>query len=293
MPKKSRITLHFENASQFRMPSHIEKLDHQDPAVKERLREFLAPHEVHALFILGNLRSIRPQTNMYVAIRDGLWVGVCGYYGVHQSMNPFSTDPQVARQLVRHTAGLHPIIEYLTGIDYAAQPALEELQSLGYQCMNDPHQVFMELGGQPPPQEAEAQCRQMAPDDAEQVVRLLRVMWDEDPATPITQEELDRVRLNPARWVLEADGRIVSTAATSGIGISACQIIGVATDPNHRRKGYARAVCAHLIRQMAAKGAQQTVLFTDVGNLAAQRCYQGLGFRIAGKYYVAKFKPKE
>ncbi len=270
----------------------IEKIDHKDPAVKERLREYLAPHEPHAMFILGNLRTDRP-TDLYVAGRDGQWAGVCGYYGTFKSLIPFSTDEQVVREMVTHVAGVYPEINWLNGIDYVAAPAYETLLSMGYQPGNDPHQVFMELEGQPPPRVGESSCRLFRADDAEQTVRVLRAMDSEkDPDAPVTQAELDQIRLNPDRWVLVEDGRVVSTAATSGVGIRACQIIGLATDAGYRRRGHASAVCAYLIREMAKRGAQSSLLFTGHDNVAARRCYQGLGFRITGKYYVAKLKPR-
>lgn len=269
----------------------IEKIDHEDPAVKERLRGFLAPHEPHAMFILGNLRTNR-KTDLYVAGNNGQWAGVCGYYGTFKSLIPFSTDQQVVRELVNHMASIHPEINWLNGIDYMAAPAYEQLLSLGYRPGNDPHQVFMELEGQPPPQAGESLCRLFRDDDAEQTVRVLRAMDPEkEPDAPVTQEELCQIRLNPDRWVLVQDDQVVSTAATSGMGIRACQIIGLATDAGYRRRGYASAVCAHLIRAMANRGARSSLLFTGHENFAAQRCYHGLGFRITGKYYVAKLTP--
>ena len=97
--------------------------------------------------------------------------------------------------------------------------------------------------------------------------------------------------MNPLRHVLEDCGKIVSTASTNGLGLAAFQILGVATLPEARRQGYASAVCAALMRTMHSQGAKSCVVFTGLGNLAAQRCYEQLGFRITGEYYVAEFAP--
>ena len=267
----------------------IDRVDHTEASVQQMLRDYLAPHEPHALFILGNLRTNRP-AELYVARRDDELVGVCGYYGTFKSLIPFSKDQQAVRELVAHVVGLHPEVTWVNGIDYVADPAREVMVSLGYQLANNPDQVFMELYGLPPEQAGEALCRKICDSDAAQTVRVLRGMDPtKDPDAPLTREEIDKVLLNRDRWVLVQDGRVVSTAATSGIGIRACQIIAVATDPAYRGRGFAQAVCAKLIRAMAKQGAEATVLFTGRENVAAQRCYAGLGFRITGGYCVAKF----
>lgn len=265
-------------------------LDHEDPAVKAQVREYLAPHESHAMFILGNLRSARP-TRLYAARLGGELVGVCGFYPTHRSLIPFSTERQVIRDLVAHFLSRHPRVDWMNGIDYCAEPAREVMLSMGHEPDNDPRQIFLELEGMPPEQPGEQACRLFCDEDAEQVALLLRALRpDLDPAAPVTNDELEKTRSNRARWVLVDEGRIVSTSATTGLGLRACQIIGVATDAAHRGRGFARAVCAKLVRSMAADGAETTVLFTNHNNAAARRCYEGLGFRVTGKYYVAKFK---
>lgn len=269
----------------------IEKIDHTDPAVKERLRTYLAPYESHALFLLGNLRGDLPAT-LYAASEGGQWAGICGYYDSFKSIIPFSLDRQAVRELVAHVAAAHGEILWCNGIDYIAEPALEVLSGLGYELDNDPHQVFLELDGLPPPQPGEELCRLIRAEDAERTVRVLRALKGGNIGDPVTSKEKRQLLTNPDRWVLVQDGQVASTAA-SGLGIAACQIIGVATHPNYRQRGYARAVCACLIRAMTQRGAQRTVLFTDTGNAAAKRCYGSLGFQITGKYYVAKFKPRK
>jgi len=270
----------------------IEKVNHEDPAVKARIIEFLAPHERHCLFVLGNLRRDFPDSHIYVASRGTEWVGLTGYYGGPKSMAPFAEDAEAVRGMVHRVAERHPDVRWMTGIAYAAAPAYAELLRLGFQPDNDPHQVFMELDGAPPPQPHEDSTRPVRSEDAPELALLLRYVQNVvDQRAPVTEEELSRVRMNPLRHVLVADGRIVSTASTNGIGIKAFQILGVATAPDVRRRGYASAVCASLIRAMGRESAERCVLFTGRENRPAQRCYERLGFRTTGAYYVAKFKP--
>ena len=42
---------------------------------------------------------------------------------------------------------------------------------------------------------------------------------------------------------------------------------------------------------MRGEGAERCVLFTGRENRPAQRCYERLGFRATGAFYVAKFRP--
>jgi predicted GNAT family acetyltransferase len=128
----------------------------------------------------------------------------------------------------------------------------------------------------------------MTADDRRTIAGLMRYLRGGTPHAPVTDEEARRIGLNPLRYVLVADGQVVSTAATNGVGISAFQILGVATHAEHRGKGYAAAVCAALIRAMRKEGARQTIIFTGRGNAPALRCYGKLGFRPTGEYWVAK-----
>lgn len=272
------------------MPYAIEKLDHEDPGIRERIFHFLAPYEPYALFILGNLTMNFPDTHLYIAVQDGIWSGIAGYYAIaNSSLIPFSRDPEVTRELTRYVATVHPDIGYVNGIDYAAEPAYDELLGMGYRPANDPQQIFMEMDGLPPLQPHEDSVRQMQPEDHNDIARLLRCLsetWDE--TRPVTPGEIQLVYMNPMRTVLLDEGRIVSSAATNGIGIHCYQILGVATHPEHRNRRYARAVVAALMRRMARLGGSHAVLFTNSRNTAAIQCYARLGFNITGKYYVAK-----
>lgn len=269
----------------------IEKLDHENSAIRKEIFAFLAEYEPHALFILGNLTMNFPQSHLYAAVKDGRWLGIAGYYAIPKSLIPFSTDADVTRALARHVAAAHTKIKYVNGIDYAAAPAYEELLRLGYRPDNDPHQVFMEMTGLPPFQRQEAAARQMQEGDHAEIALLLRCLsgtWDE--TRPITIEEMKQASLNPLRNAVSVNDQIVSTAATNGLGIRCYQILGVATHPAYRRCGYARAAVAALMRSMAELGGRHAALFTDQENTAAQQCYLGLGFKITGEYYVAKLK---
>ena len=272
------------------MALRIEKVDHEDLAMRERLFAFLAPHEAYCLFITGNLKNDFPESHLYAAVLRDKWIGLAGYYGRPKSVIPFATDPDTARVLARYVADRHPDIDFLNAMASLAEPACDELVRLGYRVANDPRQVFMQSDSEPAPQQHEELVRAMEPADHEGTVKLLRYIQDRPQEPPVTKEELRKVRMSPFRRVLVANGQVVSTASTNGLGIAAFQILGVATALAHRAKGYARAVCASLMREMWREGARQGIIFAPTDNQPAQRCYKGLGFQATGDFWVAKLE---
>src|SRR5687768_8921965 len=271
----------------------VEKINHEDPAVARRLVEMLRPRETHALFLLGNLKNNYPDSHLYVARRGDDWLGVAGFYARPKSCSLLTEDRDVAGALVRHMVERHPSVEMVLAIDPVGRWAYEAMLELEFVPVGQPREVFMEVTiPDPLPVVAhEEKVRQIEERDAMACARLQRLLdWPRDDS-PIGEADLRRALANRMRLVLEVNGEVVSTATTNGLAIEAFQILGVATFAEHQRHGYATADCNALIRRMQAKGAKRCVLFTGPDNLAAQRCYERLGFRIVGDYYMAKFRP--
>ncbi|MCC7205186.1 MAG: GNAT family N-acetyltransferase [Phycisphaeraceae bacterium] len=270
-------------------PIVIQKLNHEDAGQRQRLLGYLEPHEPHALFFTGNLLDGYPGQHIYVARRDESWLAVGAYYDIPRSVCVWGRYEPALRAVARHVAAAHPDIEYLNGIGYAAWPAYDELQKIGYTPASDPRQVFMERelpeGQVLPHQPHEEFARVIQPQDADATVMVMRSL--SGASGRITDEERRRVQ-RPHRMVLEIDGRIVSTASSNGMGLRGFQILGVATLPEARRRGYARAVCAAQMRRMQTMGAKYCVLFTNETNTIARGCYEGLGFRMTGDFCVGK-----
>lgn len=269
----------------------VEELAIAEPAVRQAVVEFLRPHEIRALFLLGNLKRQHIPQHLYLMRNQADWLALVGYYPSARSLIPFALPdtPNALTALVSHVAQQHPDCQWYLGAEALARPGLEALQAAGYKVVNDPAQVFMELAGLPPPQPLQDQVRLMQPDDHERVIRLLRwLRAGVDDGRVITDAERTELVLNPDRVVLEVDGQVVATAATNGLGIAAYQILGVATDPAHRGRGYAGATVTGLMQIMAGRGGRHTVLFTRHDNSPAIRCYQKLGFTITGDYLLAK-----
>jgi ribosomal protein S18 acetylase RimI-like enzyme len=213
---------------------------------------------------------------------------VAGYYDLFCSIVPFALDPEATRALVKRITERHPKIRSLCAAIEVAEPACDILLHMGYKHTEDPRCALMQLEEPPPRQLYEDLVRPITPADYAAVALLLRYVRNQPLESPLTEEELEILSLNPYCYGLVVDGEVVSTAQTNGIGISSFQILGVSTQPEYRNKGYARAVCASLIRKMWDAGARQSILFTGFDNDAALACYKKLGFRVSGEYWVAR-----
>jgi uncharacterized protein len=84
-----------------------------------------------------------------------------------------------------------------------------------------------------------------------------------------------------------APGRIVSAAAAVAESDSAAMIVGVATHPEHRGKGYASACVWRLVSDLRARGKSACLFFDDP---AAGSIYHRLGFADIGLWKMLKFE---
>jgi GNAT superfamily N-acetyltransferase len=283
----------------------IIELDATSEEICAWLTDFLSPYETQALFLLGNELNPKQQCVLYAFVAthplevprrqgpDTTVLGVCGYYPAFRSCSLFTLTPEASEALGTHVAKRHPITALL-GTAQSAKPAYEALMTMGYTPLGAPEKAFFEMDiakdFRPVPCPAGI-IRPLEPQDEDAAIMLLRHMNSPPIAGPITNEERARLRANPIIFCLELDGKIVSLASTNGKAIHAFQILGVVTDPAYRNRGYAKAVCSHLIAFMKETGATRAVLFTGKENAAATRCYRDLGFTITGDYYVALFSP--
>ena len=90
-------------------------------------------------------------------------------------------------------------------------------------------------------------------------------------------------------WVAEAQGRPVAFSGFNAALPDVVQVGGVYTPPFGRARGFARVAVAGSLLQAREGGAGRAVLFTDVGNTAAQRAYRALGFEPVGDWGLVRF----
>jgi predicted GNAT family acetyltransferase len=86
--------------------------------------------------------------------------------------------------------------------------------------------------------------------------------------------------------VAEKNGRAVAKGGTNARGFNACQIGGVYTVPEERRRGLARLLMAELLERIAAQG-KSTCLFVKQANTAAVNLYRSLGFHFYDYFRIS------
>ncbi|MBN1517864.1 GNAT family N-acetyltransferase [Candidatus Sumerlaeota bacterium] len=103
--------------------------------------------------------------------------------------------------------------------------------------------------------------------------------------TPSLEQMEQRFDTNAIRKIfkIEENGRIVSVAQSTAECAYGAMIVGVATLPEWRKRGYATACMAALCRALHDEG-KRACLFYD--NPSAGRIYHGLGFREFGRWLL-------
>ncbi|MET8980631.1 GNAT family N-acetyltransferase [Streptomyces sp. NPDC004539] len=86
------------------------------------------------------------------------------------------------------------------------------------------------------------------------------------------------------------DGTPVSMASATDQVAGQIRIVTVYTPPEHRARGYAGAATAEASRRARASGAQEVLLFTDLGNPTSNALYQRIGYRPVQDFTVYEFQ---
>ena len=90
----------------------------------------------------------------------------------------------------------------------------------------------------------------------------------------------------------EVDGKLAAYACMVSV-LDEGEIVNVATHPDYRRCGYARAVLLALLEKARLDGIVTLTLEVRESNAAAQALYSSLGFGVVGKRKDFYSKPRE
>lgn len=108
-----------------------------------------------------------------------------------------------------------------------------------------------------------------------------------DPEKFVNQQ-MSLLESNQSRtYYLEENGEMVSTAATLGEKEKSALLVGVATPPSHRNKGYASKVVLQLCTDLIEEG-KRVYLFYN--NSDAGSIYRRIGFQDLGEWKVMGIK---
>uniref|UniRef100_A0A8C3QXG0 N-acetyltransferase domain-containing protein n=1 Tax=Cyanoderma ruficeps TaxID=181631 RepID=A0A8C3QXG0_9PASS len=93
--------------------------------------------------------------------------------------------------------------------------------------------------------------------------------------------------LRPDRrfWVAEEGGTVVGMVAAVPAGRGELELKRMSVSREHRGRGLARALCREVLGFARARGYGAVVLSTSMVQVAAQRLYEGQGFRRVGASY--------
>lgn len=86
-------------------------------------------------------------------------------------------------------------------------------------------------------------------------------------------------------WVAEAGGTVAGMVAAVPAGRGELELKRMSVSREHRGRGLARALCREVMGFARARGYGAVVLSTSMVQVAAQRLYEGLGFRKVGTSY--------
>ncbi|EFV75426.1 hypothetical protein HMPREF1013_04204 [Bacillus sp. 2_A_57_CT2] len=127
--------------------------------------------------------------------------------------------------------------------------------------------------------DASAVC-QAGPEDAEQLVGLLNSIPEfSDSAITVERKRRGLKDGSSRSFFITEEGKMVSTASTAAENSLSAMVVGVATDRNYKKKGYATQCMVKLCRQLLSEH-KELCLFYD--NPAAGTIYKRIGFEDIG-----------
>ena len=138
----------------------------------------------------------------------------------------------------------------------------------------------------------DGQMRIAVEEDAQQAADLLNAMRVELNLlgrNPTVENALEIIRMERV-FFWETGGKVVTVTIANRSQIKGICISGVYTPPEHRRKGYARALVAEASKEMLSRGYEITNLFTDLANPTSNKIYQEVGYKPVCDYHQYSFE---
>lgn len=134
--------------------------------------------------------------------------------------------------------------------------------------------------------------KQLQASDAQAIVDLYKLIEEfarlyRDREEEKLQQTYDNYMKGCLGYGLFVQGKLICTAYNTATTSSGAMIVGVATHPDHRMKGYASHVMSVLCQESFEAGLSFLCLFYD--NPLAGKIYHRLGFQTIGRWGMLKF----
>ncbi len=280
------------------------------PGDEAALEAFLLPRVESSMFLIGNMRAdgLTDRGQLYqgtyaARLQEGKIVGVVAHFWNRNLMLQDPVDPAALCAAAVRASG-RPIGGLLGPNDQVtlAKTALG-IDRSSLQLDETERLYSLELGDLVVPDalaSGRVTGRRIQPGDLDLLTDWgaayeVEALGEEDSPRLRRQvrEETERAIREQRTWVLELEdeGRPVACSSFNAAIAEAVQVGGVWTPPDLRRRGYGRAVVATSLLDARAAGVKKGILFTGEDNVAAQKAYEALGFRLVGDFSIVLLKP--
>lgn len=275
------------------------------PDDQPQLDAFLREHIAEAMFLRFNLAQSgiadghEPYQGRYAAAFDG--TRIVGAAAKYWNGMLVVCAPHHAAQLAPLVAGERRP----AGIMAPWKQALDAQEALGLDGAHHKlrsRETLMTLAldrlklPAPMLQGQKLHCRLATADDQELLIQWRQEFSFESLGETPSQAVAQKCAGEVARWIAERSQFILTE---NGLPVAGCcfnarlpdavQIGNVWTEPQHRSRGYARAVVAGALDHAREQGVKQGVLFTPDYNAAALTAYAAIGFTPVGDYAMVLF----
>ena len=255
-------------------------------AEQEKIYRYIALEPEINLFIYGDIETYgfsSPQVSVYVeddgsGSYDSLVLRYFDYYIIYSQRENYALEPVIdffkGRKNIDSVSGKMEILKPLIS-------CFPEFQfTVSYMCRRSstvPINLSLE----------KAEIRKLIPEDAHKIVDLY-VQIEEFASNYRGKEDkmAEQVKLNLSDGGIACgifeDQRLISVGCTSGANSKSAMIVGIATLPDFRKKGFASLVVQKLCQESFKEGKDFLCLFYH--NPEAGRIYHKIGFEEVGQY---------
>lgn len=228
--------------------------------------------------LLGLIEAERTDQDPRLFTLDLGGPGCCAIYSPGRNIILADLDEPTCHRLAEEVLPLRP--EGVLGPDRTARWYVERATALGQRFRVPVPQTIHALNGPPRHPAVPGLPRLAAPEDSELLADWILAFHDEavpDDPRP-ERESLLKASAYGRHFLWTVDGEPVAFARIAR-RMRRCGAIGpVYTAPEHRSRGYAAAITAHLAERLQSEGMDCVALYTDQRNPASNRCYAKIGF---------------
>lgn len=253
-------------------------------AEQEKIYRYIALEPEINLFIYGDIETYgfsSPQVSVYVeddgsGSYDSLVLRYFDYYIIYSQRENYALEPVIdffkGRKNMDSISGKIELLKPLA-------PHLPQFQmTADYMCR---------CNSVSPVNTSALTLRKLTPENSRDIVELY-LQIEEFASNYHGKEDkmAEQIKINlkdgGIAWGIFDNGQLISVGSTGGANSKSAMVIGIATHPDYRRKGYASAIVQKLCQESFAQGKDFLCLFYH--NPDAGRIYHKIGFEEVGQY---------